>query len=103
MIAGNTDCVFSSNNLADSIVWQNFWEKEKYPMRNTVELRNTLLQDLADLRTGVISRSEARARSMLARNIIDTLKIEVAAQAMLIDQFSPVLLQPPSKFRAAAE
>jgi len=72
-------------------------------MKNTAELRNALLRDLDDLRRGAITRSEARARAMLARNVIDTLKIEVASHAMNMSQYSPVLLQAPSSFSVAAE
>lgn len=63
-------------------------------MLNTSDLRKDILGDLADLRSGKITRAEARARAMLMRNALDTMKIEIAATALRADSFQPVSLEP---------
>lgn len=62
-------------------------------MFDTADLRSGLKGDLDALRAGKISRSEARARAALARNILDTVKIEIAATAMRLETFAPVELE----------
>lgn len=46
------------------------------------DLRETHLRDLADLRSGAISVSQARARAIIVRNIIESHKIELVSQRM---------------------
>lgn len=72
-------------------------------MKDTRDLRNTLIADLNALRNGEITRAEARARAQVARNIIDTLKIEVASYSMNVSTYQPVLLEKPETFLEAAE
>lgn len=61
-------------------------------MRNTHELRQALIQDLEGLRAGTIPRPEARARAYLARQIIDTIKVEAVAAAMNTGGYRAVML-----------
>jgi hypothetical protein len=72
-------------------------------MKDTRDLRTTLIADLNDLREGRITRAEARARAQVARNIIDTIKIEVASYSMNMSAYQPVLLEDPGHFKIAAE
>ena len=61
-------------------------------LQTTTDLRRVLTKDLEDLRSGKITKSDARTRAYVARNIIDTLKIEIAASAMNLSKYEPVLL-----------
>jgi hypothetical protein len=73
-------------------------------MKTTSDLRNILIADLTALRNGNITRAEARARAQVARNILDTIKIEVASHAMNVSYYQPVLLDcEPTTFLEAAE
>lgn len=64
---------------------------------NTTELRCDLLNDLALLRAGKITPSQARARAQLARAACDTLKIEITAATLMKQRFEPVLLFDQSR------
>lgn len=57
--------------------------------KSTSDLRNTLNQLYSDLQGNKVSNSSARARVQIAKTILDTLKIEIAA-ANLGKQFSAV-------------
>ena len=92
----------SGNKCATWNDWRGHSHGERQ-MKNTAELRNVLIQDLTLLRNGEINRAEARTRAYLAKNIIDTLKVEIASQAMLMDNYSPVLLSPPAPLRAVSK
>lgn len=72
-------------------------------MKDTRDLRTSLIADLQALREGKITRAEARARAQLARNVLDTLKIEVASFAMNVDRYQPVALENPAHYHIAAE
>ena len=72
-------------------------------MKDTRDLRTSLIADLEALRQGKITRAEARARAQLARNVLDTLKIEVASFAMNVDRYQPVVLENPAHYQLAAE
>lgn len=61
-------------------------------MLTTASLRADLLNDLAQLRDGKITVSQARARAAIARSVCDTLKIELAAASLAKQKFEPVLL-----------
>lgn len=61
-------------------------------LTTTADVRGDLLIDLRALRSGNLSRSEARVRAYVAKQIIDTLKIEVVAANMQLDSFRPVPL-----------
>lgn len=63
-------------------------------LETTADLREVLVRDLQDLRTGKLPKSDARARAYVAKQIIDTLKIEVAAHAMNMTSYQPVMLEP---------
>lgn len=73
-------------------------------MRNTHELRQALIEDLQGLRNGTLPRPEARARAYLARQIIDTVKVEAVAAAMNTGGYSAVeLMGPDAALSIAAE
>ena len=67
-------------------------------MKTTTDLRKMLLEDLVYLRQAKITKAEARARAYVARNIIDTMKVELAAASMNLSAFNPVLLESPERF-----
>jgi len=58
--------------------------------KTTADIRAGLIRDLNSLRAGNISISEARTRAYLAKNIIDTVKIEIVAAQMNMDRFSAI-------------
>lgn len=58
---------------------------------STADLRNGLRKLLSDLETGAVSNSAARARVTIAKAILDTVKIELAAAA-LGTEFQPLSL-----------
>lgn len=58
----------------------------------TASLRSGIADDLAALRAGKIRGAEARTRAYLAKQIIDTLKIEAVAMHLRVDSFVPVPL-----------
>lgn len=62
----------------------------------TSDFRMLLMEDYILLRTGRITRAEANTRARVARNIVSTFQIEIAAQAMNLDRFRPVLLDRAS-------
>lgn len=74
-------------------------------MRNTHELRQALIEDLQGLRNGTLPRPEARARAYLARQIIDTVKVEAVAAAMNTGGYQAVALldADADSFAIAAE
>ncbi len=49
---------------------------------NTSELRKMLIEDLTALRSGKLTPNEARARAVLVKQIIDTMKLELLHEAM---------------------
>jgi hypothetical protein len=59
---------------------------------DTRSLRGGLIGDLAALRSKEISVADARARALLAKNTIDTVKVELVAKAMNIDELTPLAL-----------
>lgn len=67
-------------------------------LKTTSDLRKILTEDLLLLRDAKITKADARARAYVARNVIDTLKVELAAHAMNLKSFTPVLLESPERF-----
>lgn len=60
-------------------------------MYNTANLRANLHQLLQDVEAGAISNTAARVRVTVAKALIDTIKVEIAAAA-LGTEFSPLPL-----------
>lgn len=58
----------------------------------TADLREGLLRDLTALRGGDLRPSEARCRAYVAKQIIDTLKVEAIALTYRVERFEPVPL-----------
>jgi hypothetical protein len=59
----------------------------------TATLRAELIADLAALRDGKINRAEARTRGYIAKQVIDTMKLEVVAAAMNLERgIDPIAL-----------
>lgn len=91
-------CKALASGAGDRIV------KEDYRMRTTADLRSSLIDDFKALRAGEISRAEARARSYVAKQIIETVKVECVASMQNVDQYDPVILEPaPHAQMIAAE
>lgn len=61
-------------------------------VETTADLREGLLRDLTMLRAGDLRPSEARCRAYVAKQIIDTLKVEAVALTYRVDHFEPVPL-----------
>ena len=64
---------------------------------NTLELRVLLLQSLDDVVHKRITPSDARARSWLARSILDTMRVEMIAAREGLIEYQPVKLFPEGK------
>jgi hypothetical protein len=62
-------------------------------MFTTVDLRRSLLQDLSDLREGKITPHHARSRALVARTIIETIKVEIDLASLKLASLAPVILQ----------
>ena len=58
----------------------------------TATLRQGLVEDLEALRSGKITGATARSRAYLAKQVIDTIKIEVVAAQMALEAIEPVAL-----------
>lgn len=56
----------------------------------TKEIRDELIADLAALRKGEITVAQAKARALLARNILESLKIDLVAQRMAIGDLGSI-------------
>lgn len=67
------------------------------PNFTTETLREGLIEDLAALRKGKMRASEARARAYLAKQIIETVKIEAVAEHLRLEKFQPVSLLPAER------
>jgi hypothetical protein len=59
---------------------------------DTSDLRAGLVADLAALRDGKLSGSEARTRAYVAKQVIDSMKLEIVAAHMQLNGFQPVAL-----------
>lgn len=57
---------------------------------STATLRRDLIADLAALREGTLSGSEARTRAYVAKQVIDTMKLEIVAAHMKLEDFQPI-------------
>lgn len=70
----------------------------------TADLRDGLRKLLDDLEGGRVSNSNARARVTIAKAILDTVKIELAAASLGMD-FGPVALakQQPRQLKVAGQ
>lgn len=71
-------------------------------MYDTSDLRRKILEDFDALRAGKITPADARARALLARSAVDTMKVEIAAAAMRLDRFNPVILDNKAQLQVAA-
>lgn len=69
---------------------------------NTLELRSSILDDLAALQDGRLSAGEARIRASMARQVIDLVKIELLASDGKGDTVHPVDLRAPLRLNAPA-
>lgn len=69
--------------------------------KDTSELRDGLIALLADLESGNVSNSAARARVTIAKAILDTVKVEIAA-ASLGMAINPVSLKGIERLKHAA-
>ncbi|MFC5355469.1 hypothetical protein [Azospirillum himalayense] len=65
-------------------------------MKTTADLRRMLIEDFQALRSGNITRSEARTRAYLAKQIVDTMKLEMIAAAANTNKFDPVVIEVDS-------
>ncbi len=63
---------------------------------DTAELREGLRKLLVDLEAGKVSNSAARARVTIAKAILDTVKVELAAAALGME-FHPIPLGVPTR------
>lgn len=61
-------------------------------MKTTADLRDSIIKDLALLKSGDITRAEARTRAYLAKQIIDTVKTECVAMSLGSTRLEPVSL-----------
>lgn len=77
--------------------------KEAIHMQTTAELRDTLISDLEGLRKGAITRPEARCRAYVAKQIIDTVKVECVAMAQGYDRTVPLSIRSTQPTAIAAE
>lgn len=59
---------------------------------STASLRRGLIEDLAALREGTLSGAEARTRAYVAKQVIDSMKLEIVAAHMKLEEFAPVAL-----------
>lgn len=75
--------------------------KEDHPMKNTADLRAALIEDFEALRRGELSRPEARVRAYVAKQVIETLKVECVASAANVDHYAPVTINANSVAIAA--
>ena len=58
----------------------------------TADLRRGLLSDLDSLRAGELPASVARTRAYVAKQVIDTMKLELAAQALQLSSIHSIPL-----------
>lgn len=59
---------------------------------STTDLRVGLIADLEALREGRLGGAEARTRAYVAKQIIDSMKLEIVAAHMKLEEFEPVKL-----------
>lgn len=64
----------------------------KKTIKDTLDLRMLLLESLSDLVMKRITPTEARARSWLAKTIVDTLRVEMIAAREGKLHYEPVLI-----------
>ena len=100
-IAGITEC----NRLRIALDKGEYTKAKKEPinMQTTSDLRNVLISDLEGLRAGTITRPEARCRAYVAKQIIDTVKVECVAMAGGYSSTTPLAISTPSPMAVAAE
>jgi len=72
---------------------------------NTNDLRAQILHDLDDIRAGKLSKGEARVIIGMHRNLIETLKVDLAYANSQVLNIRPVeiILKHASKLGIAAE
>lgn len=61
-------------------------------IKDTKDLRLKLLQVYQDCERGQITNAAARARAYVAREILDTVKVEIMASRLGVTSFKPVRL-----------
>lgn len=64
---------------------------------DTLQLRLLMLRSLDDVVNKRITPSDARARALLARAILDTVRIEIIAAREGLAKYAPINLQPDTK------
>lgn len=63
---------------------------------DTLEMRQFLLGSIRDLVNKQITPSDARARSWLARSVLDTMRIEMIAAREGLKVYKPISFGPPT-------
>lgn len=58
----------------------------------TLDLRRGLVSDLEALRKGTAANSDVRTRAYVAKQIIDTMKLELIAERMRLGDIAPIAL-----------
>lgn len=72
-------------------------------MQTTTDLRRELIADLDALKSGAITRAEARVRANIAKQIIDTVKVECVAMTLGTNAPVPVNFSGAQPTAIAAE
>ena len=62
-------------------------------LRDTNDLRQRLINIWSQHEAGTISNAVARTRAILAREILDTIKVEIVASRTGLTSFAPVSFQ----------
>lgn len=76
---------------------------EVVPITNTLELRRSILTDLASLRSGEMTVAQARVRASMAKQALDLLKMEFLAADHGAETVEPLSLTERVKLKAAPE
>lgn len=66
-------------------------------MKDTLQLRKMLIRSLEDVIEKRITPNDARARAMLARGILDTVRVEIQAARIGLSTYEPVAFIPHDK------
>lgn len=76
---------------------------EVMPITNSLELRRSILQDLAQLRAGAMTAAQARVRASMAKQALDLLKMEFLATDHGAETVEPLSLVDRIKLAPATE
>jgi hypothetical protein len=100
-IAGVTECTRLRLSLGRGEYTEP--KEEIWHMKTTTDLRRELIADLNALKSGAITRAEARVRANIAKQIIDTVKVECVAMTLGTDAPIPVNFSGAHQTAIAAE